>query len=120
MTETDKALAIWKAKTEAEQVEWIAVEVMDWTHNKSCKNPMFNDHGKKIEEWDFCPLTNWNDFRLVEIKIMEDLELWEEMMEQNYQLTNKRSFDVFSYWKTPLPKRCEALYLAYTSLHPTL
>ena len=118
--QTAKALAIWKAKTESEQVEWIAVEIMKWAICGTSKWYEPNTDYVRTAEATWNPLTNWNDWRQVEEKIMEDVELWEEMMEQNHQLPNKRSFDVYSYWFATLPRRCSALYLAYTSLHPTL
>ena len=126
-------LAVWNAKTEAEQVEWIAVEIMGWKKNQETGYKWrFADDGTDVYwQWEnkdstfgsrkgWNPLTDWNHWRQVEEKIMEDEELWEEMMEQNHQLPNKRSFDVYSYWKATPPERGSALYLAYTSLHPTL
>ena len=134
--QTAKALAIWKAKTkakdEAEQVEWIAVEIMKW-HNVQARG---HDESSRIwaaavardqnHYWDFVaeiewnPLTNWNDWRSVEMKIMEDLELSHEyilvLMKGERQIIG----NVRIYMKATLPERCEALYLAYISLHPTL
>jgi len=131
MTETDKALAIWNAKTEAEQVEWIAVMIMKWRKDGSMwrgEGTAFKvwktteiDRGEFIHPWH--PLTNWNDWRQVEEKITEDDDLFTKVLHHfvpNFPEDKKDEAGAWQYIYAILPERCTALYLAFNSLPPTL
>jgi len=124
MTETDKALAIWNAKTESEQVEWIAVEIMkrekvymEWGEI------MYRTRKDRKSCSPFDPIRDWNDFRSVEEKITEDDDLFTKVLHHfvpNFPEDKKDEAGAWQYIYAILPERCTALYLAFNSLPPTL
>jgi len=123
MNDSTATLAIWNAK----QVEWIAVKIMNW-HNVQARG---HDESSRIwaaavyrdqnHYWDFVaeiewnPIRDWNDFRSVELKIMED-----EKMIACYHGNLKSLFPRtdYAHMKATLPERCTALFLAFNSLNP--
>jgi len=120
MTPEPTPSATWNAKTEAEQVEWIAVEIMKWAICGTSKWYEPNTDYVRTAEATWNPLTNWNDWRSVEMKIIKEGRLMMEYYD-SFSKGCDTAMDVgFRFIEAPLPKRCEALYLAYTSLHPTL
>ena len=127
MIDSTSPLAIWNAKTETEQIDWIAEEIMKWKRNGHLWHQELPweaaflahpSHTEDEEGWN--PIRDWNYFMAVEEKIMGDLELSHEyilvLMKGERQIIG----NVRIYMKTTLSERCTALYLAYTSLHPTL
>ena len=68
--------------TSQEQIEYIATKVMKWhlkTYAAGAYGHWLNAKNEKIHGvglWD--PLESWDDWRQVELKIMEDRDLWYE------------------------------------------
>lgn len=111
--------------TKAELVEAVAVEVMRWT---ALKGKMFQDEKKRFHctnkkchdcscNWN--PLTDWNHWREVEEKIMENEPLWHcyvhcllDATQNMWKNTEKRMM------KADLRTRCVAAILAVRSASP--
>lgn len=66
------------------------------------------------------PLTDWNYWREIEEKLMEDEELFRKML-HNFVLSfpneKKDEAGAWQYIYADIPERCKALYLAYQSIN---
>jgi hypothetical protein len=103
--------------TNEQKIAYLAEKVMGWQDST-------NEWGKFVE-WvtryteefqafaDWNPLTDWNHWRLVEKKVMEDEELWlyycTDLQRMHTSLTKMMEAD--------LPTRADALISAHRSLH---
>lgn len=115
-TSADPAAA-WKAMTDQQKVEWIAVNIMKWHVHKEYPewwNAEDKYTGFAIQHYNqpwyretFQPMDDWNHFRMVEEKVLGDDLLRPLLLHQ---------FDsVTIYICCDLPTRCLALYLASQS-----
>ena len=146
MSTTYKARA-WDAMTHEQKVEWLATKVMGWRRGKP------DEHGYLFEDedaWyepdedepsysaDGCdrtdgmtawrPMTDWNHWRQVEEKVMEDDDVfahhmakvivlqWQKENGNTISISSRRGGVTFrrtlSLMRADLPTRCKALYLA--------
>ncbi len=97
-----------------EKIEYLATKVMGWE-----VADYLSKDGKVLVRRDltsrhasiFDPLTDWNHWRQVEEKVMEDEKLAKELF---YEQTI--SWTTTSYVKADLPTRVDALIAAHQSL----
>ena len=111
------------ALTVAHKIHRIAVEVMGWKIGGRIKGKMQSfilPDGSDIyypEEWN--PLTDWNHFRKLEEKMMEDKKLWSAFcMSQIFRAYDEdgEAMEVLPfYMKAALTQRVDALLQALSS-----
>lgn len=121
---TSQASEQWEKMTEEEKTDWIANNVMGWTIDITGKKPRYCRplRGGSVESWDFDPLHDWNHWRGVEEKVMEDEKLMSAYLDfidgtsVGYaQLSDGTLTMVNKVMKADLPTRAKALYLAMQS-----
>src|SRR5947208_1519299 len=101
------------------QIEYLATKVMGWTRIQ-VQDPYWwdkNGHGTH-EAWN--PLEEWNHFRQVEEKVMEDGELvWAMLQQLDGMLSNKDSQNRVGskYMRADLLTRVSALISAHQELY---
>lgn len=106
--------ARWDAMTSKEKVSWIAKEFMGW-HWRQYGIVMsiggwHDAEGNLMWDRELNELDDWNIWRLVELKVMED----ERLMWNFFAFFDA---DAASYCLNDLPTRARALYIAHHSLH---
>lgn len=93
------ASALWDSMSDEQKIEWLAVEVMGWEHG-FCRDEgdadtdfftesgWFFENGNEEagEEWN--PLTDWNHWRQVEEKFLEEATE-DQLIEYTEQLNRK-------------------------------
>lgn len=112
--------AVWNAMSDTEKVEFLATEIMGWhrvvARGRKLRKDVYiwatqdrdqDKHWDFAEEDDWNPLTSWDHWRQVELRIMQDEGIWGEFMSQFPFLIEK------SYMEADLPLRAKALYLSY-------
>lgn len=116
--------------SDTEKVEWLATEMMgeEWKRENTYWNRLRVDCGYGHEHVNWSPLYDWNHWRQVEEKVMEQddkagTHLLPDMMmlcggrqSTTPDLAEYIGFMAFNYIKSDLPTRARALYLAYQSL----
>ncbi len=102
------------------QITFLAEKIMGWTRHdyKSGLSEWYDKEGAhayftNANEW--TPLTDWNHWRQVEEKVMEDEELWSAWI-KGMQPEFILQFD--TYMNTSISKRVSALIAAHQSLYP--
>jgi len=101
--------------TTQEKVELICTNMMGWekvTYNKGWRNKatvlfLENPLGKRTKTRKFNPYENWEDWRQVEEKIMEDYNLWTKFACDFCGYPGDEA--VRNYMEADLPTRCDAL-----------
>lgn len=99
-------------KTQVEKIERLA-EFMGWKKRElhdTFRSPYWESDGEFVvwlEVWN--PLTDWNHWRQVEEKVMEDEDLWNWFMADFCD-------EVTTYVQADLPTRVDALLSALDSL----
>lgn len=130
----------WDKMTDEERIAFLAMEVMGWEKRKNQNSFWFtkdieNDiDAMQLASWDeekqphlfWNPLTSWDDFRQVEEKVMEDLNLWLEFMHVLFEELSPeppeavvdcdQTHAIASCMLADLPTRAKSLYLAHQSL----
>lgn len=108
--------------TKKEQIEYLATKVMGWRHEKvdawidpSGKHgENFNGYRSVIMNYGFKPLTDWNHFRWLEEKVLEDDELVRKIFKaipvQEYGMAG-------NYFRADLPTRVSAFISAHQELY---
>lgn len=139
MTKDSTPLALWDSLNDEQKVEFLATKVMGWHSKKlkgcdceywhrsdgACVCGAKSDYACDMHDCFWNPLTDWNHWRQVEEKIMEDdkdgMKLFAIV---NYAAAPKglnswhtRNSAWWNYCKADLPARCKSLYLASQSLH---
>lgn len=117
--------------TTQEQIEYLATKVMGWQeisdrHCRFCKWWANHEKGTVIakrgcsedhlEEFD--PLDNWNHWRQVEEKVMEDAELFDKFQSHKHWTTSKGVSWMQWYMAASLPVRVDCLISAHQELFP--
>lgn len=112
--------------TDTQKVEWLA-EFMGWTKHQDGNEWMWDRRrspqesslggenrakGKRRFVISFDPLTDWNHWRQVEEKVMEDDKLHCKFIESVVDVYRGPRGQVEDYMKADLPNRAKALYLA--------
>jgi hypothetical protein len=120
--------AQWRAMTEEQKIEWIAVKVMGWemawhSFDGKCYYKIGNDV-KGVAGQDWNPLTDHNDFRMVEEQVMENGKLTlaftnilTDYLPKDTSLLIGFETMWLTYCSLGLPECCEALYIAYQAIH---
>lgn len=102
----------WDSMSDKQKVEWLAT-FMGWKSHGGDKieiHPM-----RAIRTWN--PLTDWNHWRSVEMKVMADSELFEAFLMQIDMGRGVGWEDrVARLCRAELPTRAKALFLAFHSL----
>ncbi len=107
--------------TAQEQLEYLATEIMEWeiiAHGPGYEDlhPIVkNATGYVTQHWN--PLTDWNHWRQVEEKVMEDEDLWEEFAQHLFGNESCR-IQLWLHMKADLPTRVSALISAHQELYP--
>ena len=133
------------ALTEDQQIEYIATKIMGWKKEEfeklehfcceecgkcteSCEphsewrwrakegHPAYN--GNTVGPW-WDPVRKWDDWRMVEEKIMEDEKLW-ETFELLISAMPSPEESKMKYMQAELSTRCNAVTAAHQSLTPCL
>jgi hypothetical protein len=110
-------LYTWKGKfadmTDEDLTDALAADVLGWKVHRSLHTPRFQIGKRWIEDWDFCPVTDENHFRIVLKKICEDEN-------QDLQLNFMQEFEecIATYMESDLRTRCEAALRAELNCHP--
>jgi hypothetical protein len=111
--------------TNEQIIERLATEVMGWHKVKARSNGnrdayVWATHDRdQNEHWDFAaeidwnPLTDWNHWRQVEKRVMEDEDLWELFC---INCCRPKSCLIGNYMQANLPTRIQALIAALDSL----
>lgn len=103
--------ATWDAMTDQQKIEWLAVKVMGWRRIQTdrgfdwCDERHIKADGKY---WN--PLTDWNHWRQVEEKVMED-----DRLMKRYGTSLRREMEnvgMTYYFMPNLRTRTKALFLA--------
>lgn len=116
-----------------EQIEYIATKIMGWRREDNAWfDATTNDFQGLVESdyrEDFRPLTDWNHWRQVEEKLMEDAMLFARFIQQAWCNKPKNIPDtketihpksmraIGCIMNTDLPTRCQALIAAHQSLN---
>lgn len=121
-------LQIWQAKSEEEKIEWLATKVMGWHEEQDeycngCRD-WRNQKGERMahkvvcsnDNWDrFDPLDDWNQWRQVEERVMENPPLFYEFMNDD-RWNNEQGIPLANWYiQSDLPIRAQALFLAVSS-----
>ena len=117
----EAAASAWDFMSDTEKVEWLATEVMGWKRMPYQEVPQeWVCDGKTMaicRDWN--PLTDWNHWRQVEEKVMEDEDLFDEYRGQLFDLARAESPHLLtgaeSMIRSDLPTRGRALYSAFQS-----
>lgn len=118
-----------------EQIRYLlATEVMGWklmdydTGDYGTKDEWLGDassndgwswegRGGDSEAWDWNPLTDWNHWRQVEEKVMEDETLWHYSLKKLGAITGDIDHHIGIYMEAHLSVRCRAVLAAWDSLN---
>ncbi len=100
--------------SEQEQIEFLATRVMRWTRTIHCNlgEWITENDDDFVKDWN--PLTDWNHWRKVEERVMEDNELKWEMIKRIHH--DDRQW-LYFYMLADLPTRCQALIAAHQELY---
>jgi hypothetical protein len=105
--------------TDEQKIAYLAERMMGWCVSKDGKRVMRDlDDMWNDKPFDWNPLADWNHWRQVEEKVMEDEKLihryWDEVMRANILTPIPRLVFIFA----DLPTRVSALIAAHQSLRP--
>ncbi len=122
--------------TAEEQIEYLATKVMGWDTRieKDCygdeymmvnwKDPYYAGGVPKgwVTQSGFDPTSDWNHWRQVEIKALEDKALWNKYMLSFFPAFSSGavSLGIFVAVSSDLPQRVSALIQAHKELYPIL
>ena len=103
--------------TDEQIIEALATKVMGW-RIEDLKFACSKDGGGRIfsKTYYWNPLTNWNHWRQVEEKVMEDEQLWRRFVSSFCYEQAEPSVE--EYMVTDRPTRCRALLAALSSTKP--
>ncbi len=112
--------------TEQESIEYLA-RFMGWREIKNWKEDgdiyqweAYEDGGWGIiEDRHWNPLTDWNHWRQVEEKVMEDQELKNEYISKLIEEVECSTAGACDYMKAELATRISALISAHKELYPS-
>ena len=112
--------------TAEEQIEYIAINILGWTKeegvNVELSKQTFSRWQVNDDEYEYAfnPLEDWNDWRMVEEKVMEERTLFIDYLNrigEGYEGPSVH-VDIFIHLhKSTLEQRVDALISAYQSIY---
>lgn len=106
--------------SDPQKIERLATEVMGWTWRPREQYPngaeyWCDSNGICHTQIIWNPLTDWNHWRQVELKVMEDNDLWLRFVRDSKGFT----YEMSDYMKMDLHTRVDALIAALDSSSPS-
>jgi|CXWL01.1.fsa_nt_gi hypothetical protein len=120
--------------TDDQLIEKLAVDVMGWQnvwcmkcHNTGMHLGKYRMPCRDCASWrglgltlpprPWNPLTDWNHWREVELKLMEDETLWHDFLKALSAITGDITHHIGVYMEADLPTRVSALISAHQELY---
>ncbi len=108
--------ALWDSWADQQKREWLAIEILGMIRVHTQSPFLFDKNGMgRPADWN--PLIDWNAWREIEEKIMEDEQLFTEWVWTIASPGMNARPVSLEFCEADLPTRARALYLAYSSLN---